>query len=49
MNTHYISLAISILSFLGTEFCILIYKINKMEQFIESKKKTTIGHYLLEE
>jgi len=48
MNTHCISLAIAFLSFFGSEFCILVYKMHRLEQFIEEKKKTHIGHYLLE-
>jgi hypothetical protein len=48
MNTHCISLAFAFLSFFGAEFCILIYKMHKLEQLIEDKKKTTLGHYLLE-
>lgn len=48
MNTHCISLAVALLSFFGAEFCILIYKMHQIEVFIENKKKTTIGHYLLE-
>jgi len=48
MNTHCISLAFALLTFIGSEFCILVYKMHKIEVFIENKKKTTIGHYLLE-
>lgn len=48
MNTHYISLGIAFLSFFAAEFCILIYKMQKLEELIEDKKKTTLGHYLLE-
>ena len=49
MNVHYISLAISVFSFIGSEFFILVYKMHQLEKFIENKKKTTIGHYLLDE
>jgi hypothetical protein len=48
MNTHCISLAVAFLSFFAAEFCILIYKMQKLEELIEDKKKTTLGHYLLE-
>jgi hypothetical protein len=48
MNAHCLALAFAILSFFGAEFCILIYKFHKLEQFIEDKKKTSLGHYLLE-
>jgi hypothetical protein len=48
MNTHYISLAVAFFSFFSSEFCILVYKMHRLEQFIEEKKKTSIGHYLLD-
>ena len=48
MNVHCISLAVAILAFFGTEFCVLVYKVQQFEQLIEQKKKTAIGHYLLE-
>ena len=48
MNTHCISLMVAFLSFFGAEFCFLVYKMHKIEIFIDNTKKTTIGHYLLE-